>query len=615
MKKMLKLLFLIMFLFSYKMIVNAKELVLSYSPFYYERSEEGGIYNSWKFPKYDIDGETAYCIQFEVEQGVTYEEADFSVMGIDESKKDRLLLIAYYGYDYPNHNNDYYRAATQALLWELTAHNKTVVNFTTERYGKGELVDVSGKKEEILSLVNHHYDKPDFKEKYTININEKLELNSSLLKDYDLISNNGLKVEKNDNSLIIEANDIGSYSLKLRKKQVYNHTYHFLASNGYQNMVSAGNVFDVDMDINIEVLGAKIKINKKDFDTNENILNRNIKFKVQNIDTKEEICVNSNCVFETDNQGIVFIDKYLNYGNYLISEVCDSIKKYLCNQEGLVISINENTNNKGIVEVDFYNKRNLGSIIIHKENAEKDALNDVLFELVAEEDIIFDSQIVYKKGEIITRLKTDKEGNAKIEKLPLGIYLLYEVKPKEGYELDSMKYEIDLREKNSFSSPIYEKTFINKRKYGIVIIHKQSEFNKSLSDVEYILEASEDIIFNEKVIYKKGEVVKKLITDSEGSAKVVDLPLGKYLLYEVKTKDGYLLDETKYEVDLSFKDFYTNPSYEKTFINYEEGKGNIDVLDIEEVPPMVEINVPDTMSLNYLYYLFNLFAYFRSRRR
>lgn len=219
MKKLFKLFFIIAVLFSYKMSVNAKELVLTYSPFYYERNMEGGVYKSWKFPKYDIDGKTAYCIQFEVQQGTIYEEAPFSMMGIDESKKDRLLLIAYYGYDYPGLNTDYYRAATQALLWELTGENKTIVNFTTERYGKGDLVDVSREREEIEYLVNHHYDKPDFNNFYTINPDEKLELESSLLKDYDLISSDGLKVDKTDNKLVIEANEIGEYSLKFRKKQ------------------------------------------------------------------------------------------------------------------------------------------------------------------------------------------------------------------------------------------------------------------------------------------------------------------------------------------------------------------------------------------------------------
>ena len=45
MNKMFKLFFVIAVIFSYKMSVDAKELVLSYAPFYYERSEEGGEYN------------------------------------------------------------------------------------------------------------------------------------------------------------------------------------------------------------------------------------------------------------------------------------------------------------------------------------------------------------------------------------------------------------------------------------------------------------------------------------------------------------------------------------------------------------------------------------------
>lgn len=506
MKKMFKLFFIFAILFSYKMSVSAKELVLSYSPFYYEKNEEGGIYKSWKFPKYDIDGETAYCIQFEVQQGTTYEEVPFSMMGIDESKKDRLLLISYYGYDYPGHNSDYYRAATQALLWELTGTNKTVVNFTTERYGQGAVVDVSKERTEIEYLVEHHYDKPNFNNLYTINTNEKLELESSLLKNYDLVSNNGLKVNKTDNKLVIEADEIGTYSLKFRKKQIYNRNYHFLASDGYQNMVSAGNVKDVEFDISIEVLGGKIKIQKKDYDTKEDILKSGIKFKIQNLDTNKEVCLDS-CEYETEENGIILLNQYLNYGSYLITEVCDSLEGYLCNLEGITVDINEDTVVNGLVEVDFYNKRTLGSIVIHKQN----------------------------------------------------------------------------------------------------------EFDEPLNDVEFILETKEDIIFNNEVIIKKGELVTKLVTDLEGNANIDKLPLGKYLLYEVKTSDGYIQDTTRYEVDLTYQDSYTTPVYENTFVNYEEGVGYTEVIPDE--PPMIQIDVPDTMSLNYLYYLLNIYAFFKFRRR
>lgn len=512
MNKMFKLFFVIAVIFSYKMSVDAKELVLSYAPFYYERSEEGGEYKSWKFPKYDIDGETAYCIQFEIQQGTTYEEVDWQEMGIDESKKERLLLIAYYGYDYKGHDNDYYRAATQGLLWELTAHNNATVNFTTERYGKGDLVDVSREREEIENLVLHHYDKPDFKTNYQVNLDEKLELNSSLLKDYDIVDNNGLKVEKSDHRLVIEPDKVGNYSLKLRKKQVYHHDYHFLASTGYQNMVSAGNVPNVDFDINIEVLGGKIKLEKKDFDTKENILKEGIKFKIKNLDNNEDVCFNSTCTFETDEKGS-FTTNELKYGTYEITEICENIYGYQCNKEPIKVVLNEKTIINNVVFVNFYNKRSLGSVNIHKEN----------------------------------------------------------------------------------------------------------EFNEPLNKIEFNLEALEDIKFNNEIIYKKGYVISRLITDEFGNASIDNLPLGKYLLYEVKTTEGYILDNTKYEIDLTYKDAYTTPTYEKTFINYEEGEGNTLVPEIlgEEVviPPVIEIDVPDTMSLNYLYYLFNLYAFLKSRRR
>lgn len=723
MKKLFKLFFIIAILFTYKMNANAKELTLSYADFYYERSEEGGAYNSWQFPKYDVDGFTAYCIQFEKEQGIIYEEASFKDMGIDESKKDELLLIAHYGYDYPNHHTDKYRAATQALLWELTSDKKVTVRFTKERYGKGEEIDVSKEKEEIKYLVLHHYDLPDFNNKsITVNVNQDFVLESDLLKYYDYVSSDGLEMSKVDNRIVINNRELGTYNVKFRKKQEYDHNYYFLASSGYQNMVSAGKVDDIEINFQVTVVGAKIKLQKQDLSSGNDILKKGIKFKITNTDTNEEVCLDKSCILETDVNGTFTTYKYLGYGNYLITEVCENLEGYLCNLEGVNVSINENIiqddlvevnfpnnkaqgnilihkvdeNNKPLSDVEFtveakedvidvtsnnivgykkgeivvtlktnkqgglniyllpgkylvyeskakegylidntkyeadvtykdsytnpkyektfINKRKLGSIIIHKVDESKKVLSDTEFTLEAKENITFNDELIHKKGDIIKKVKTDKEGKIEINDLPLGKYLLYESYAKSGYLLDNTKYEVDLLEDNSLTNPKYENTFVNSlippRKYGTIIIHKINEFNEPLSNIEFTIEAKEDILYNNKVLYKKGDIVKKLITDKEGNIKIKDIPLGKYLLYETMTQEGYLLDNNRYEVELIDNSLL----YEHTFINYEEGVGTSDIPIVEE-SPIVNIEVPDTMSFNYLYYLFNLYAFLRLRRR
>ena len=78
-----------------------------------------GEYSSWYLKDYSFNGRTAYCIEPTIPEGESYNTGDWSVTNYTNEQKEKALLIAYYGYDYPNHQTREYRAATQALLWEL----------------------------------------------------------------------------------------------------------------------------------------------------------------------------------------------------------------------------------------------------------------------------------------------------------------------------------------------------------------------------------------------------------------------------------------------------------------------------------------------------------------
>ena len=59
-----------------------------------------------------------------------------------------------------------------------------------------------------------------------------------------------------------------------------------------------------------------------------------------------------------------------------------------------------------------------------------------------------------------------------------------------------------------------------------------------------------------------GAAIATLITDDKGEASADGLPLGKYHLVEVEAPNGYVLDETAKEIELSYKDDHTEIVYE-----------------------------------------------------
>jgi len=59
------------------------------------------------------------------------------------------------------------------------------------------------------------------------------------------------------------------------------------------------------------------------------------------------------------------------------------------------------------------------------------------------------------------------------------------------------------------------------------------------------------------VFTKNGKEVKCGTTDSEGHLTFKDLELGEYYVQEIETLENYVLDQTKHEITLKYKDQYT----------------------------------------------------------
>ena len=56
---------------------------------------------------------------------------------------------------------------------------------------------------------------------------------------------------------------------------------------------------------------------------------------------------------------------------------------------------------------------------------------------------------------------------------------------------------------------------------------------------------------------ENGNLVQKIKTDENGLGTFKNLKLGKYILKEVSTRDGYVLSNEEYEIVLEYQDQYT----------------------------------------------------------
>ena len=167
----------------------------------------------------------------------------------------------------------------------------------------------------------------------------------------------------------------------------------------------------------------------------------------------------------------------------------------------------------------------VGSLTINKTDADTGkALAGVTYRL-------FDSA-----GSKIADATTGANGKAVFSDLPLGSYTYQEISAPSGYVVDSTKYPITI----TASALNITVTRTNALAKGSLTINKtDADTGKALAGVTYRLYDS------------AGNKIADAITGADGKASFSDLPLGSYTYQEISAPEGYVVDDTKYQITIT----------------------------------------------------------------
>ena len=306
-----------------------------------------------------------------------------------------------------------------------------------------------------------------------------------------------------------------------------------------------------------------VRLVKKDSETNEIIDFHSAGFKIKDSNgdyvvqrigehsydtfqtsTKEEIKYPRGTFCVVQEGGTITTPLKLSPGSYTIEEISspEGFTRELQEipftlQQENVVKVDEDNNQYITVEVK--NNRIYGELELQKKVEEyqsdrnlvsEKSLAGIVFRIVADEDIIepMHGTVILPKGHVFTEFTTDENGYAFVEKIPLGKYVVQEIKTLDGLVLDETTYPVQFVEEDDVTASIHRNLTITNQ-------ITKTEITKTM-----ITGSPETPGAKLRILDEENTIVDEWISAYQVAHKIPGLTAGKkYTLHEEMTADGY----------------------------------------------------------------------------
>lgn len=528
---------------------NAATLEWNKSGYMYERQYgDGSHHSSYYLEDYYIDGDVSYCIEPGTPEGNPIHLSDWEHTSLPPEITERLSLIAYYGYTYPEHQTRAYRAATQGMIWKTIMGEGSWIKFSTALWSAGDMLDVSAEEAEIERLIAHHGDVPSFNTKsYKLQVGKSLEIiDENGVLDQFSISVNGANYTVEGNKLTVTPTTSGKISLTMIKNMPYEHEYKVFVGDEHQNMLVPGTTDPVMAKIVIDSYNTPVTIHKTDVETGTAQGQATLKGAEYNV--FEAATGRLVTTLVTDENGSFESSPILEHKEYYLQESKPS--------EGYLLDptrYNFDARNKESVTVNVTEKVIKNYISILKQY---EVVNGDTTFLNAEANITF--EIYYPNGNKFDQITTDKNGYASIN-IPYGIWRFHQVNTTEGFE---KIYDFYVIVDESSSEEQYYNILNNAITAYLKVIKVDEETGKTiaLADTTFkILNTDTNQYVSQ---YVAGKVYSEFKTDENGIMQTyLELPPANYRLIEVSSPNGYLIDDDGISFTIGSDTTYTYTNY------------------------------------------------------
>ncbi|OTN94473.1 hypothetical protein A5804_002784 [Enterococcus faecium] len=523
------------------------------------------------FGKKTADGREAYCI----EPGVPLNTGNNAGYVISETNSDRAVkasLVDYYGhYKQPSLANKFY---TESLINEVMNGYTTTIH--SDINGQVSQAGYEAFKKDVMKKVNTFYTKPSFaNSSITLKAGESKTLTDSkdVLSYYQVSDNKanvGYKIE--NNKLILTAKNDSKENGNIILKYVIDKNFQRPAlvynSPFLQNVFSGGTKDPVSFEIKVDVLkNGKFQIKKIDKETGKAV--PGTKFKLEYSNLPAGTTAPKETEVTTDKNGVTPKIEAPHGTHVKATEIFVSAPYVLGSAIGDSDVVEGDVVANKTITLTQRNQQAKGQIIIEKSGVSgKDMWNDNY----SLEGNVFEIHENDAKGKVVATVKTDKNGHAETNKeLPLGTYVVTEKTASNGFANTFKPVEVEIKYANQSTAVIVKNIEgTNQEVTGSTVLTKVDAETGSETQGQATFNGAQYGLFHEdgtpvkwseafKPEYVEGnklegdEIAFKM-TDKLQKASVKHLALGKYYWKETKAPEGYQIDNTKREFEITYKD-------------------------------------------------------------
>ena len=254
----------------------------------------------------------------------------------------------------------------------------------------------------------------------------------------------------------------------------------------------------------------------------------------------------------------------LPYGDYTVREVSTNESMLKTFDEEISVTIDSDGE---MLEYEAENEVVRGGIDLEKQDSQTGSTPQgnasfagIEFEIInrSANPVVVGGQ-TYAVGDVVMTITTDESGHASTgsDVLPYGTYEVRESATNESMLLTWVGQTVTVRQ-NGHSVAF---TAVDEVERGGLSVEKQDTITGSTpqGDADFegitfqIINNSRNPVMVEGQKYQPGEVVKTLVTDSEGKASTADdlLPYGEYILHESATNESMLLTAPDQTVNIT----------------------------------------------------------------